>query len=47
MEPPLTTQFVQVLLTIASVPAGADGVALTVIVTELLILVHITPLVVV
>jgi hypothetical protein len=27
IEPPLTVQFVHVLFTIASVPAGADGVA--------------------
>jgi hypothetical protein len=47
MTPPLSTQFTHVLLVMESVPVGADGVALTVIVTVLLILVHITPLVVV
>jgi hypothetical protein len=47
MEPPLTTQFVQVLLVIASVPVGVDGVAFTVRVTLLLTSLQITPLVVV
>ena len=47
IEPPLTVQFVHVLFTIASVPAGADGVAFTVRVTLLLTSLHITPLVVV
>jgi len=47
MEPPLSVQFVQVLLAIVSVPDGADGVVFTVRVTVLLKLLQITPLVVV
>jgi len=47
MEPPLSVQFVQVLLAIVSVPDGADGVVFTVSVTVLLKLLQITPLVVV
>ena len=45
--PPLSVQFVQVLLVMASAPDGAAGVAFTVIVTLLLLVLQITPLVVV
>ncbi len=45
--PPLSIQLVQVLLVMASVPDGAAGVAFTVMVTLLLVVLQITPLVVV